>query len=93
MTIAILIPVAFVFASLISYLVFRRSQVAAIGFAVSCLLGAMFFAFGFLASFEGTGGSFTTFKIVYAVLFAGAIAGIILAVRRVIRVGQAVGDY
>jgi hypothetical protein len=92
MSFPVLIPAVFVFASLISYFVFRKSQVAAIGFAVSCLLGAMFFAFGFLASFEGTGGPFATAKIVYAVLFVSAIAGIISAIRRVIRVGQTVSD-
>ena len=37
-------------------------------------------------------GSGTIFKTVYVVLFTGATFGIISAIRRVIRVGQAVGD-
>ena len=93
MSIPALIPVVFVIASLISYFVFRKSQVAAIGFAVTCLLGALFFAFGFMASFEPMeNSSGTIFKTVYAILFTGAIFGIASAIRRVIRVGRAVGD-
>jgi uncharacterized membrane protein YuzA (DUF378 family) len=45
--------------------------------AIACLLVAGFCAFGFLATFEGEGGSFLAFRIGYAVVGLACLAGIV----------------
>ena len=86
MAIPLLVPIGLILALVISYFLFPRSKLLAIAFVLLCLATSLFSVYGFLASNELKGDPVgLKFKIIYCILFTGAIIGVISGIRRITR--------